>query len=66
MEYSQRALDWIYVASDAHFRKTHDIDTLVYACLKMGVDYGQILVNSAFFTAHLDQANGDSLHLKTL
>src|SRR5450755_1191101 len=56
----------IGVASDAHFRETHDIDALAHACLKVGTDGRQILINSTFFTVHLDEANLDGFHSKLL
>ncbi len=54
----------IDIASDAHFWKTHDIDTLAHASLKVGVDRRQIIINSTSFTAHLDEANRDCLHMQ--
>src|SRR6266487_1005138 len=66
MQDSLRIAERIGIASNAHFWKTHDIDTLARACLKIGMGGRQILINSAFFTVHLDQAKLDDLHSNLL
>ncbi len=66
MEDSLWTSERIDIASDAHFWKTHDIDALAHACPEIGIDGRQILIKSAFFTMHLDEANRDGLHTNLL
>src|SRR5438876_12192471 len=62
MEHGLRAACRIYIASNAHFWKTHDIDVPTHTFSQICLHGGQITVHSTFFTMHLDKANLDRFH----
>src|SRR5216684_4740445 len=64
MEYLLNIACRVYITSDAHFWKTHNIDALAHAFFKIGMDGCQIIIDSTFFTMHLDEANPNCFHSK--